>query len=329
MNYYLGLDGGGTRTRAFICNASASSAAWGEAGLSNPNHGRPDEAQDNLRLAIDRALHKLGISHADCSSVFAGIAGVTTEPGRARMRELISECGLERSRIEVDHDIRIALAGGLAGKPGIALIVGTGSSCYGRAANGQTWQTGGWEPLISDEGSAYDLAREAIAATARIADGRERESPLRAEVFQWLGIQRIADILPRMQEKALTRSEIAAFAPRVIELASLGDPVATGILDRGATLLAEMVAGNHRMLPTGPLPEVVVTGGLGTREGIYRRKLIDAIIARLPKAAVHQPILPPVLGAALLASENSGERASTELLENLKRWAAEAKDAIQ
>jgi N-acetylglucosamine kinase-like BadF-type ATPase len=220
----------------------------------------------------------------------------------------------------VDHDIRIAWAGGLALRPGIALIVGTGSSCYGRTADGRTWQTGGWEALISDEGSAYFVGREAIATAARMADGRDSETPLRQAVFHWLGIREIAEVLPRIHDQGLSRSELAGFAPQVVTLAGQGDTAALEILDRGAFLLAEMVAANHHMLPTGPDPDVVVTGGLGTADTIYREKIATAIRGRLPSVTVHRPVLAPAIGAALLAMEQIGLTLTPELFERMKRF---------
>lgn len=318
MQLFLGIDGGGTRTRAFLVDSSGQQTAFGEAGLTNPNHTTPEQVRANLEAAINAACAKASVGPQACVSVFFGIAGVTTEDGRAYFRNLLVDCGFTQAAIGVDHDIRIALAGGLGGRPGIALIVGTGSSCYGRDAEGRTWQTGGWEALISDEGSGYYLGREAMSVAARMADGRDPDSILRNRVFSWLGITRIADILPRVHDQGLTRSEIAAFAPQVIELAEQGDAAAISILERGALLLAELVAANHHRLPTGPLPEVVLTGGLGVAKSLYRQKIKSAILAKLPTARICSPLLAPVIGAALLAMEQAGLALSPALLDRLK-----------
>jgi glucosamine kinase len=320
VNLFLGIDGGGTRTRAFVVDLSGQCAAWGEAGLSNPNHATAEELRGNLQRAVQGALAKAGADWASCSSAFVGMAGVTTAQGRADLCRTVAECGLGHARLGVDHDIRIALAGGLAGAPGMALIVGTGSSCYGRTADGQTWQTGGWEALISDEGSAFYVGREAIAAAARMADGRIPRSSLQETVFQWLSIEHVADILPRIHNRGLSRSEIAGFAPQVIHLAGQGDPVALEILERGAWLLAEMVAANHRMLPTAPAPSVVITGGLGTAETLYREKIVTAIQSQLPTARIHQPRFAPAIGAAMLAMQQAGHSISPDLCAQLERF---------
>jgi glucosamine kinase len=316
---FLGLDGGGTRTRAFVMDAAGERTAWGESGLSNPNHATEEQLRANLAQAMGEAFAKLRSQAAHCVSAFLGMAGVTTAEGRTRLEQMLAGAGLKQARLGVDHDIRIALAGGLALCPGIALIVGTGSSCYGRTADGRTWQTGGWEALISDEGSAYFLGREAIAAAARMADGRSVETRLRQTVFEWLGLTEIAQLPPRIHDQGLSRSEIAAFAPQVVRLAEEQDTAARDILDRGAFLLAEMVSGNHRKLRTGPGPDIVITGGLGTALTIYREKIRNAIHEQLPASSVYQPFLAPAQGAALLALQQLGHQVTAELVQTMQR----------
>lgn len=319
MTFFLGIDGGGTRTRAFLVDEAVRQGWWGEAGPTNPNFVAAEEVRANLEEAIGLACRAAGAKRTECVSVFLGAAGLTTERGRRELESVLRSCGLQHAKLGVDHDIRIALAGGLAGQPGIALIVGTGSACYGRNAEGRTWQTGGWEGLISDEGSGYFLGREAIAAAARMADGRAADSPLRTRVFRWLELSTIADILARIRDRGLSRPEIAAFAPEVVELAVEGDSEALAILDRGARLLAEMVEANFRMLPTGPIPHVVITGGLGTSANLYREKIVSEIRRLLPAAEVQNPRLPPAAGAALLAFEQAGCLIDDDLAERLKR----------
>jgi N-acetylglucosamine kinase-like BadF-type ATPase len=322
MSLFLGIDGGGTRTRALLVDSSGQVFGWGEAGLTNPHHATREQVHTHLEEAIRSACRQAGSAPKACLSTFLGMAGVTTEEGRLELRRHLENCGLQQSMLGVDHDIRIALAGGLVGRPGIALIVGTGSSCYGRDAQGRTWQTGGWESLILDEGSAYYLGREAIAAAARSADGREPETPLREAVFRWLGISSISELPVRVHTQGLTRTEIAAFAPTVIRMAEANEPAATRIVDQGALLLAELVAANHRCLPTGPGPEVTITGGLGTADTLYRRKIHAAIVAQLPAAILQPPTFPPVVGAVLLAMEQAGAAPGVELLKRLGTIAA-------
>jgi N-acetylglucosamine kinase-like BadF-type ATPase len=318
MTYYLGIDGGGTGTRAFLGDAAGRIVGRGEAGLGNLHHASDDEVRDNLNAAFSAAFSQAGVAPEECVSVFAGMAGVTVASTAARFEKLIRECGLSHATIGVDHDIRIALAGGLGGRPGIALIVGTGSSCYGRTADGRTCQTGGWGSLIADEGSGYWLALQAIIAAVRMADGRLGGSPLQQSVFKWLGISDVSEVLKRLYEDGITRTEIAAFAPEVVAHAERGDEAALEILVRGADELADMVEANHKRLPTGDPPQLAITGGLGTARTIYREKLQAAMRREVPGIVMDELFMSPTAGAVLLAMEQAGAEITAEVLENLR-----------
>lgn len=306
MDLYLGVDGGGSHTRVAVTDGAGRVLGRAEAGTGNLHHASESEVEANLGAAIAAGLAPTGEPVSSVVSAFFGMAGVTSEITQARFRRLARRLGLEAARVGVDHDIRIALAGGLAGRPGIALIVGTGSSCYGRTADGRTWQTGGWGMLVADEGSGYDLGRQAVVAAVRMADGRLPATMLRERVFEWLGVGSVSEVLVRLYEQGMERSEMATFAPKLIGLAEGGDGAARAILESGAAQLAALVEANHRCLATAARPEVVTTGGLGTAPTLYRDLIRAAIGERLPVATVREPELDPVLGAALLALEQAG-----------------------
>lgn len=318
MKYFLGVDGGGTRTRAVVIDDTGRVGGRGESGPGNLHHTPESTVLHHLAEAITAALRGAGASPEGVVSAFLGMAGVTSDPTVRAFERLARAAGLGEARIQVDHDIRIALAGGLAGRPGIALIVGTGSSCYGRTDDGRHWQTGGWGSLVADEGSGYDLGRRAMMTAVRMADGRESSTALREEVFRWLGVSGVREILARLYERGLERDEIATFAPRVVELATGGDPGAWRLLESGAAELGAMVAANHRHLPTRSAPEVVVTGGLGVAPTIYRELIRKAIVARLPEAQLMEPEFEPAVGAALLAFTGWGGGLSPGFLARIR-----------
>lgn len=318
MSFFVGIDGGGTGTRVYVADADGRVLGRATAGLSNLHHAADDQVRQHLASAFDKAFASAAIQPAQCKAVFAGMAGVTTASTAVRFEALIRACGFGEASIGVDHDIRIALAGGLAGKPGIALIVGTGSSCYGRDAAGNTCQTGGWGALVADEGSGYDLALHAIIAAVRMADGRMDDAPLRDAVFSWLGISDVSEILRRLYEDGITRTEIAAFAPDVVRIAETGDAAAVAVLKRGAEELAQMVEANHRRLPTGPTPYVAITGGLGTANTLYRVMLEYAIRERVPGVHIAELYMSPTAGAVMLAMQQAGGAITPAILSNLQ-----------
>ncbi|MGH7456158.1 MAG: BadF/BadG/BcrA/BcrD ATPase family protein, partial [bacterium] len=117
----------------------------------------------------------------------------------------------------------------------------------------------------------------------------------------------------------LSVTQIAALAPFVLSAAGGGDAVALNIVEHGADELALMVHTVAQQLDflAGPFPLIIV-GGVANASTFYKQKIEAAILRRVPMCLIKQPVLPPVLGAALLANESAGVPISPELLESLK-----------
>ncbi len=325
MRIVTGVDGGGTHTRAVLVTDQARVLGWGIAGPSNYGDVGIEVTKANIGQAIQAAWRQAGESPRPCDAVFLGMANVVSPADRATIRELALELDLApASAIHVDHDIRIALAGGLAGRPGIVLIVGTGSSCYGRRADGRDWRAGGWAHLLDDWGSGYYLGLHAMIAAVRHTDGRGPATTLTAAVRETLQLEDMQGIMRRLYHEGLSRAEIAAMAPLVLEAARAGDSVAREIIERGVDELALMVETVARKLAFWPGPvQVAITGGLAQAGPVYQEPLHAAIRRRVPRADLVEPMLPPVLGAALLALEALGVSLSSEQIAALKREAQE------
>jgi glucosamine kinase len=307
MNQHvLGIDGGGTKTLATICDAHGHVLGVGLGGPSNIDDVGLEASTASIAQAVNAAREQAKFEPGPFAAAFLGLAGIVSERDRELMRSIAQHLELAApARTEVDHDCRIALAGGLSGRPGIVLIVGTGSSCYGVNANNESWRAGGWGSLISDEGSGYFLGLESLRATVRALDGRGPDTKLAATLLEHLGVLKSDDLLHRIYVTGLSRSEIAALAPLVLEVAGNGDAVTLDLLERGAVLLAECVktVAQHLNLEQH---NIAVVGGLYTLSELVRAPLHRAIHEHLPAAKIIAPELSPVLGACLLALEMLG-----------------------
>ncbi|MFA6289542.1 MAG: BadF/BadG/BcrA/BcrD ATPase family protein [Opitutaceae bacterium] len=304
---FCGIDAGGTSTRALVASPDGRVRGTGRGPGGNPNHyGWPQTGAAMLE-AMTAACAEAGARVADLTGVFSGVASVITADDRAAL--LATALGWSLSStcaIGIDHDIRIALEGGLSGRPGIALVAGTGSSCYGRNAAGKTWQAGGWDQLLDDLGSGYDLAQKGMVAASRDADGRGAPTRLKALFFEALAVGNVADFAAKIHRPKKERHEIAAFAPRVFEAAAQGDAVAHSILASGADALADMAAAvAARLFPDGKT-EIIFSGGLLEHNEAYALRVATAIRERLPKARISPREASPVMGALALAAKTGG-----------------------
>jgi glucosamine kinase len=316
----LGIDGGGTSTRAVLSTATGVILGKGRSGSSNYDDVGVEKAQENIHLAVEQAWRMANQAPRPADAVFLGMAGVVSEPDQAIIKDIAVRLNLAPPAfIGVDHDIRIALAGGLALHPGIVVIAGTGSSCYGRTAAGLSLRVGGWGHLLDDGGSSYTLGLDAIRAVVRSADGRLGATILRERIMATLGLVDDQEIMHRIYHPQISAAEIAGLAPLVMNTAQQGDAVALRIVQEGQNELALLVQVAARQLNFQPEALLVtVTGGLAQSGEYFKSGLYAAIRARVPGVTIQEPMLSSVLGAVLLAIQLVGETPPAGVLSQLQ-----------
>src|SRR5260370_4626598 len=123
----VGVDGGGTRTRAVILDGDRV-LGEGTSGPSNPLRVGIGNGAAAIREAIDKACAAALIDRDDLVAAGIGLAGVRRKDIRTRMRDVLIET-LEIKNIELMTDADIALYDATDGAPGIVVISGSGSSC--------------------------------------------------------------------------------------------------------------------------------------------------------------------------------------------------------
>lgn len=316
---FVGIDGGGTWTRALIIDAEGHVVGFGKAGSSNRNHHSEEEVAANLRSAILAA-----VGSSDLSLVrryMMGMAGVSTDSDRESLRKLtytIPEV-MPGTPIDIENDTYTGLVGGLSCRPGMVLIAGTGSIVFGRNNAGQTHMCGGWGALADDAGSAYAVSVEAIRIAVRVEDGRLQDSKLHSVVLKFLGIEaQPRDLIDRVHNQGLGREDIAQMAPLVMQAAREGDWAADQIVKQQVEELVGCVRGvNKRLFPAGESAELVYVGGLALSGDPYQTRLTARIQESCPNVRVVPSELSAERGAALEALRRSGVSVTPTVLTNL------------
>lgn len=244
---------------------------------------------------------ELGVAPQPLASVFFGVAGMASFRKSADPETLIT--WLPRApnmAVQFDHDLRIAHAGGLSGRPGIVLIAGTGSAGYARTAENHSAVVGGWGALLDDVGSGYWLAVQALRATTWAADGRGAPTSLSARLLEHTEAPDISALMRWLRENEQNRPEIAQLAPVVFEAAAAGDAEAQRIMRRGAEELADIAAALERRLFHGQGTELALMGGV-SRNPEYFAGLAQVISERALPLRLIAPEHSPVVGALWLA----------------------------
>jgi N-acetylglucosamine kinase-like BadF-type ATPase len=231
---------------------------------------------------------------ASIAAACFGLAGVDAPEDEEEIARWIRQQTIT-DRFLVVNDGELVLAGGTPEGWGVALISGTGSVCLGRASDGRTVRVGGWGPLVSDEGSGYEIASHALRAVARSVDGREQAHGLVKAVLRHWSISDPISLIRFVHAPTTTAAEIAGLAPVVLEQAQHGDTVARGILEQAARALAQQVQTVIERLKL-TRPPLALSGGM------LRGALREAVVKQIGGAiASITYVSDPPLGAVVLA----------------------------
>ena len=301
--YFLGIDGGGTKTHAVITDASCRVIGEGTSGASNPLRAGLRDAVAHVECAVAEAAAAARVKPGQITSACAAIAGINHHIHYHTMKDALDHA-LGLDDLQLVTDARAALEGALDGRPGVVIIAGTGSIAMGVNAAGQQARSGGWGPTLGDEGSGYDIARRALRAIAASFDGRSRPTVLSERFCHRLGIASAADLPGVIYNSDSEPVEIASLAELVAEAAREGDEVACEILreagrDLGA-LAASVVA--RLGMQSAQFRVACVGSVFKSGEGVWSslRQTIGAVAGG---AEIGPPLFSPTIGAVKLARE--------------------------
>lgn len=298
----VGVDGGGTRTRAAILDGNHV-LGEGTAGPSNPLRVGIANGAVAIRDAIDKACAAALVQRDDIIAAGIGLAGVRRKDIRTRMREVLVETlGIES--IELLPDADMALYGATDGAPGVVVISGTGSVACGVNRQGKRVYAGGWGPVAGDEGSGSWIARRALQAVAHATDERGPKTALTTAACNYFQVATPDDLATAIYAPSMTNDRIAGFSKQVIEAARAGDAVARQILAEAGTELGKAaVTVVRRLKMEGGRFQVAFVGGVFTAGELVIAPLRREIIRVAKKAFIAEPSFSPTIAAARMAQE--------------------------
>jgi N-acetylglucosamine kinase-like BadF-type ATPase len=300
MRCVLGFDGGATKTDCVLALESGEIRARAQGGPSNPFRVGFGAALASVREAAQKALLEAHCGVADVAAVCAGHAGVGQPADAEKMRALVA-AEFPRAAVRVCTDMELLLAAAPAG-PSIVLMAGTGSFAIGRSSSGEIMRIGGHGPMISDEGSAYDVGRRAAMAAQREYDRTGKDSELGQRILREMGSIPWPELRKRIQ--AAPDEVFPRLFAVVAALADSGDQTSQGILRTAAYKLAEITAtlAERLHLLEDPFPLVKAGGAIG-RSKYLDGQLHERLRVVLPQALPSELEIPPAEAAVRLALE--------------------------
>jgi N-acetylglucosamine kinase-like BadF-type ATPase len=304
--YYLGIDGGGTKTTSAVGDESKLLAS-ATAGPSNIVRVGEVQARESLHQSVRQACAAAGITPPQVAHTCVGAAGAARLEYAEMVRHALSE--ILPTPIDVVGDMQIALEAAFNTGPGVIVNAGTGSFAYGRDRQGNTARAGGWGFAIGDEGSAHWIGRAAVSAVLRAADASgaaaandgilELYSPFAAALGKAWGVTTLADLA--RAANSIPPPDFAALFPTV---ASSQDDLAAEVLTHGGRELAQSAAVVARRLFAGsdeaPVP-VAMTGGVFRHAPLVGQVFYNELRRLDPRVEINPQVVEPVEGALRMA----------------------------
>jgi glucosamine kinase len=305
--YYLGIDGGGSKTTCTIGD-EVSQLATVAAGPCNIMRVGESRARESLWNAIQGAFATAKIDSRQVHRACIGAAGAGREEIAGAIRRIVAE--IIPGEIEVVGDMQIALTAAFGQGPGVVVIAGTGSIAYGRDAHGRIARAGGWGFAISDEGSAHWIGCAAVSALLRVIDQGE-DAYAAAEALPLFGEMKAAWRLGSLDELVRTANTSPHFArlfPAVRAAAHAGDSLAQRVLAQAGTELAQLAGIVVRRLfgeddLNLPAARLAVTGGVFRHSETVREVFCHEIRKLDPRLEVNPKLIEPVVGALQMARD--------------------------
>ena len=308
MRTYLGVDGGGSKTRFLLIDEAGKVLASHTEGPAYYLEIGLEALQGMLVRAIGRTLQEARVPSSAITFAFLGLPAYGEDRAVQAKLDAAPAAALPNGRYRCGNDMVCGWAGALAGAEGINIVAGTGSIAYGEYA-GRCARAGGWGELFSDEGSAYWLAREGLRLFSRMSDGRSPRGALHRILRRHFALNDDLDLCAALYGKNTSqRSQLAQLSRLVAEAASAGDAAARGLFTQAAAELADMVdAVRDRLQVPAELDlPLSYSGGLFQLPEPLLAPFQAALNSRTRRYRLAAARLPPEAGAALLAANLGG-----------------------
>ncbi|MCD7831656.1 MAG: ATPase [Firmicutes bacterium] len=304
LGYYAGLDIGGTYGRFMIEREDGSTDVYIDEGCAFNTEGEA-LGREKYRALVEGAMRKFGTTPRMCLGLCAAASGIDSPEALASCISIFADMGFDRGKILIVNDCEIYLFS--SGIPAMAAVVGTGSVCYGIDSLGKTHRAGGWNHILSDEGSSFDIGMKTIKRVAERLDGRGVDTILVKLLADEEGITSPynADIF--VNKYIFDKSRIGKISLLCDRAARMGDRAATEILTECADNFSRVILDTYKKMNVTPQESVRLTlsGGVILECELFYKRICLDIEREAPNVTAEKP-KKSALETALLAARRFG-----------------------
>lgn len=293
MEYFLGIDGGGTNTNAAVCDDTGEIILTASGKTINFYSVGMEEARFNLRCLIER-VRKACPDGKTFDGVFIGCSALD---GDADEETLNALCGgiVCSKAIGMSSDVYVALR---ASNSNCVAICGTGSMVIGERNDGSIAVKGGWGHTVGDEGSAYSIAVNALKRCCIMHD-RGEKTPLLRSAEDFFGVSDFRDAIDKIYGTYSSKDAVARFAKNVAELAENGCEVSRKIISDEARAFGETVITLLKEINGSPM--LMLYGGVFQHNEYFTEEFMKKVREAYPLQNSMLLDIPPEVGAARIA----------------------------
>lgn len=291
-SYYLGIDGGGTKTDFMLVSENGDEISHITLGASNPVDIGMNKALEVLSSGIEAVCGDIAKQKI---SVFAGIAGGITGDNKKKIRSFLGKYRF--ARVDNGSDAQNAVASALGNENGTVVIVGTGVVAFSQI-DGILHRRGGFGYLFEEGGSGYAIGRDAIIAALKDEEGSAESTMITSLLKEKLSCGGLLGKLSHFYDGG--KREIASYSPLVYKAFKHGDSVAKEILERNMACVARLIESTPKTSNRAKKQSVALTGGQ-TRDAEVIIPLISKYLSRPSDYDLTVNRLLPVHGALILS----------------------------
>ncbi len=303
MSFFLGIDGGGTKTRCALGDETRMLATAVAAGCNVVRAGE-DRAREALHAVIRQVCATANIAPDQIRGISIGAAGAARPDVSRKIRNIVAE--ITPASIEVVGDMVIALEAAFGTGPGVIAIAGTGSIVHGRDAAGCTARAGGWGFAISDEGSGQWIGRRAVTAILQAHD-EGQPITLTSRVLEAWNLSSLDELVQKAN--STPPPDFPHLVPIVISAAESADPAACTLLAEAGSRLARLAAiVLRRLAANAPYLPVALTGSVFRQSSDVREVFYNSLQENFPGVQIRREPVDPVEGALARARRTDADK---------------------
>jgi len=239
MKYCIGVDGGGSKTLAYLGDMQGNILNKKNFGPSNYQIIGKKSTELVLKEIVEYFINKKNIGNDDLKFISAGIAGLDRERDRKVLKSIFDSMNLPCDVI-LQNDSYTSLAGGLNYQNGLIVASGTGSVAVGKR-DSNYHRMGGWTHVLGDEGSGYSIGLNALKMIMKVYDGRLEKTKLYYELLKKIQVDDPRDTITYAYDKVHNTRDIASLTPLVFEYLKEKDSLSLRLVNAAVDDLYNLV----------------------------------------------------------------------------------------